>query len=474
MDLKDLRKIKSLDDLERADLPPVEITGEWWREYGQLTEPRTASELMDFAAKALRAAVYELKMTEKDGVLTPEAERDTWRTLAIVREVKRRSDHQYVVEQRLPQPDPGSGPGYEPHRFTQIADTPHVPEGKSYRALFATPHQSLPDGGFKTFPEFLRVLSSGRWDPRLDALEQKAHIAGDLSLGGFAVPEAWSSFLFDGIVQASAILPRARVVPMNALQLHIPAWDDLNQSTGTTFGGFTGAWLAEGATAVEETAKLREIKLTAHKLAIFTSLSRELVLGTEGRMQTELRTALTRAVAATLDKAFLTGTDVGQPEGVLNAPALKGVARNAAGDVKYVDLAAVYAAVHPAFAARATWYINPTVLPKLLNMIDASSRLIWVASGADAAPTTIFGRPVVYSDRLPTLGSKGDVLIVADDSYAVGMLQNITIDVTTAAQWTKDLISLRCVVLADGQLSWDKVYTAPDAATYSTAVALNA
>ena len=473
MRFKDL-KLNGLADLERADLPPAELKGNWWRQYGWQHEPTSSADLLKVAAGACEAAMIDLQRAQQKGLSVADEERAI-RELAIIREIKRRSDHQYVVEQRGPGLNiPGSGPGYESHRFTQITDTSNVPEGKSYRALFATPHQSLADGEFKSFAEFLRVLSSGRWDPRLDALEQKAHIAGDLSLGGFAVPEAWASFLFDGIVQASAILPRARVVPMNALQVHIPAWDDLNQSTGTTFGGFTGAWLAEGATAVEETAKLREIKLTAHKLAIFTSLSRELVLGTEGRMQVELRQALTRAVAATLDTAFLTGTDVGQPEGILNAPGLKGVARNAAGDVKYVDLAAVYAAVHPAFAARATWYINPTVLPKLLNMIDASSRLIWVASGADAAPTTIFGRPVVYSDRLPTLGSKGDVLIVADDSYAVGMLQNITIDVTTAAQWTKDLISLRCVVLADGQLSWDKVYTAPDAATYSTAVALNA
>lgn len=89
-------------------------------------------------------------------------------------------------------------------------------------------------------------------------------------------------------------------------------------------------------------------------------------------------------------------------------------------------------------------------------------------------PATLFGRPIVYSDRLPALGSKGDVLAVADGSYVVGMAQTILVDVSNAVDWRKDLTSLRCIVLADGQLSWDKLYTAPDAATYSTAVALNA
>jgi len=68
-------------------------------------------------------------------------------------------------------------------------------------------------------------------------------------------------------------------------------------------------------------------------------------------------------------------------------------------------------------------------------------------------PATLFGRPVVYADRLPVLGTKGDVLVVADESYTVGMLQNILVDVSTAPDWRKDLISLRCIVLADGMLS---------------------
>lgn len=475
MKIKDLRTIKSLADLDRADLPPKELKGAWWRELGTLVEPTSSHALMALATRLTQDAEWRLREAKQAGRVTAEVERDLFDTLATVRELKRRADALRPEEERARREsgfDPRAtyGPPFDGPRDRALLTGA---EAKTYRALFAREHKTLDDGGFASFAEFLRVASSGRWDPRLEALEQKAHLAGVGPLGGFAVPEAWASFLFDAVVNESAILPRARVVPMTTLQLHVPAWDDLDQSTGKVYGGFAGAWLAEGDTATEETASLRKLLLTAHKLAIFTSLSRELILGTDSAMQAELRQALTRAVAAKLDEAFLTGDDVRKPEGVLNAPALKTVNRAGATAVSYGDLVAVFAGLHPAFAARATWYINPSVLPELLTMEDTAGHLVWQPSGRDAAPTTIFGRPVVYTDRLPTLGAKGDVLVVADGAYVVGMLQNIAIDTTNAAEWKRDLISLRCVVLADGMLSWNKFYTAPDNKTYSTAVALD-
>ena len=463
--------IKTIDQLlESPEITPAPLVGEWWRPY-RGREPVTGQELRDLAEDVIHVALHQVVDAANDA----EAEQHYRRALRLSKAILAKAVKAEIEAKRGPgMNDPVKVAAAAPHLYSTHLSSPtylapdrgsEPPGGKSYKALFGQPADT---GGFASFGDFLRVVVSERWDPRLET----KWIAGLGPQGGFAVPEVWVSFLFDAMVQASAILPRARVVPMQALQVHIPAWDDLNQADGSVFGGFTGQWLAEGAAAAEQTGKVRMLTLRAKKLAIYTSVSRELLLGTGQAFESELRTALTRAVAAKLDEAFLRGTDAMQPQGILTAPALKTVTRGTANDVTYTDLAKVFAALHPAFADRCTWFISPTVLPRLLLMADASGRLIWQPSGREATPTTLFGRPVVFTDRLPTLGQQGDVLLVADGGYVVGMAQQITVDTSNAPAWSRDLVSLRCVVLADGMLSWNQVYTAPDHTTYSTAVAL--
>ena len=67
------------------------------------------------------------------------------------------------------------------------------------------------------------------------------------------------------------------------------------------------------------------------------------------------------------------------------------------------------------------WIASQTIIPQLASMVDAGSHAVWTGSqgignAAQAMPSTLFGYPLFFSDRMPALGSKGD-LVLADLSY---------------------------------------------------------
>ena len=71
----------------------------------------------------------------------------------------------------------------------------------------------------------------------------------------------------------------------------------------------------------------------------------------------------------------------------------------------------------------AVWVIHPYVLPLLTQLADGSGRIVWVPNigGAqEKIPGTLFGRPVLYSEKMPALSNdvtlKADLTLVAQEA----------------------------------------------------------
>ncbi len=346
--------------------------------------------------------------------------------------------------------------------------------GLSFRSLF--PNVPMTDGGFRSFHEWWQAVVSTRHDPRL--FEQRTHMAGVPELGGYLVPVQYVAAIIDAVLQESIILPRARVIPLESLKAAVPAWDDLDQSTGTYYGGFKPTWIGEDEdqSGNEQTTKLRQVTLQANKLALYTSLTREVAFGSRPSLEQELRSALATSVQLGLDEAFLLGDGEGKPVGIATDknPALVTVNRAEAGKVTYADLAAMLGRLHGSAMAGAIWIANPEVLPELLTMTDPAGRLIWQPSAREGEPDRLLGKPIYFFDRLPALGEKADIVLCNPRFYIVGLGPAIAVEASTGPHWFKDRLALRAITLADGKSAWDKPYTPPSGAQRSWAVALDA
>lgn len=319
--------------------------------------------------------------------------------------------------------------------------------GPEYRKLFNTGGDN---GGFATFNEFLAAVEMR--DPRLARRDFTGFESGTPGLGGDIVPTEWAEFLLDGSLGEEIVRPRARVYPMGAQTVKIPAWDGLDRSSGAVYGGFSGEWLGELEEATPVEGAVRNIELKARKLAIYTAASRE-VLQDGITFEQQLKSALVDSIGFFLDKAFLTGTGGtnDQPLGVTGCTSAVTETRQETGEVCYTDLVNMYASLYKGLPGRPVWICSHEVLPELLGMVDEDNRLIWQPNARDGAPSYLFGYPLIVTEKTGLdLGDTGDIMLVNFRGYAVGLRAEVAIEASNAPGWLKDRIDFRIIIRADG------------------------
>ena len=265
---------------------------------------------------------------------------------------------------------------------------------------------------FRNIGEFLHSVRFNHSDPRLE--EFRAQSMGTGSEGGFAVPTQFRETLLSVTPQQAIFRPRATVIeagdPPDS-EISMPA---LDQGTGENIhAGAVVEWIGEGATKPETDIKLREITLKPKEVAAYVVVTDKL-LRNWGAAQSVIENQLRLAVISAEETAFLSGTGVGRPQGILNSPARIDIARTTASQVAWADIYGMYARLRMGMTP--VWIASQTVIPYLVTIADAGSNSLWVPNAAPGLPPTLMGIPVLYHERSPALGSAGD-LILADLSY---------------------------------------------------------
>lgn len=348
-----------------------------------------------------------------------------------------------------------------------------VANGRDYRSMFNMSRGgSLDTGGFKDAAEFIRVMDSGRFDPRLDI--QAAMVEGIPSSGGFSVPTQFASEWLDASLPNEIVRNLCKVYPMDSETKEIPGWDSADMSGGQTHGGLTMQFLAESGTATPQTAKMRKISLNAKMAAIYVDASLELIQ--DGRdFVTNLESALKQSIGYGLDRYAISGSGAGCPQGVLNAPCKIQIEKEggqSADTVVYSNLKKIFARqLNP---QNAVWLFNNTLVPELLEQSVA------VGTGGDFVPLLnekdgqfhIFGRPVFFHPAMPALGDADDCAFVDFNFYALGLRKDVWIDQTDAVRWLYREKSFRILMRFDGQCTLDSAITPEHGDTLSPIVTL--
>lgn len=317
----------------------------------------------------------------------------------------------------------------------------------------------LDTGGFDTLGDLLHGLQAGLWDNRYQALIS----IGDGNGTGLQIPEQFASELFDMSLEGEIVRPRARMEPMTSDSKRIAGF---RVGSGGNPFGISGGWTAEGATIATSNPQTRAITLSAHKLAALIEVSNEAAAdGTS--LERQISAALARGLGWLLDSAFLAGTGSGQPLGILNAPATVSVAKEAgqaAATIVYENLVKMFARLHPASVGRSVWIANATTIPQLLtlgHLVGVGGAPVPVLRDDANGSWSMLTRPVLFTEKLPALGQKGDIILADLSQYAVGLRADIVLDKSAHVGFTKDTTYWRARLRADGQPIWDAPYT-PD------------
>jgi HK97 family phage major capsid protein len=347
---------------------------------------------------------------------------------------------------------------HPPSALNHVGGSSARPTGRRYVEMFGD--AALSADGWTNPNEFLAALHAGLADPRLRMLpggpRMQASIAGSYSdpLGGFSVPSQFFGQWLDESLEDEIVRPRAEIRPMTSKTASAVGFDGASH-TSNLYGGFTGQWVQETGEITEETPQLQLLTLNAHKLAILTQVSNELAADGVG-YDAQLSRAIVKAIGFYLDLAFLTGVGVGQPEGIVGSAATIVVSKEtgqSADTVNYENVKKMFARLHPASFGNSVWVCNSTTIPQLLSLSQV------VGTGGSVVPVlnesngkfTMLTRPVIFTEKTPKLGDKGDILLADFSQYIVGMRQDMSLDKSAHLGFAKNTSHYRGLLRADGR-----------------------
>jgi HK97 family phage major capsid protein len=312
------------------------------------------------------------------------------------------------------------------------------------------------DGQFKSFGEFLstmapNAIASRGVDPRLKVLGESQ---GDQ--GGFLVPEQFTTQLLSLALEDAVVRPRAFRLPMSSLNLSLPTIVDTTHATNV-FGGVQAYWTPESGSYTSSEPSFGRVTLTAKKLTAYTSAANELLADSAISLEALLMRLFPQALAYFEDDAFINGVGGGQPVGILNADALVTVAKEtgqAATTITAENIDKMYSRMLPSSRSRAVWLAHPDTLPQIVSMsraVGTGGSAVVMTSLQNSAPASLYGRPLILSEKCQTLGTAGDIFFVDFGYYVIGDRQSLSMASSPHVRFQNDETVWRFTERVDGR-----------------------
>jgi len=303
----------------------------------------------------------------------------------------------------------------------------------------------------------------------------KALTEGSDPDGGYTVPEEFEATLVQYDTEPALVWPRATVWPMNRDKLGMPKLKQRPDEDADDFDHFAGVsftWTDEGGEKSETEPDFEFLELVAHELSGYTEVTNTLLEDSAINILNFLTGLFRRAYVWITDRAFIRGTGIRQPLGVVNDPAVLTVARATALAVTFGDLLDMDSKLPSVFDNGAVWFMSKKVVNSFRGQVDTNGQLI--LQEFYAGPTSVekglsqylLGYPVVRSDaKTYPLGTKGDVILGNWMWYYVGDRRRFTMDSSAHYKFRNNKTALRVCGRLDGQAAFPEAFVVLDDAS---------
>jgi len=286
--------------------------------------------------------------------------------------------------------------------------------------------------------------------------------------GGFLVQTDFVSELLRRTYDTGVLPSRCKKfqISTNANKISMPAVAETSRADGSRWGGIQAYWKDEAAAKSESAPKFRKVELELNKLVGLVYLTDEL-LEDASMLNSFVSEGFAEEFGFKLDDAIINGTGVGQPLGILNAPALVTLTPpvgQTATTITYNNVSNMRSRLYTRSWPSAAWFINQNCEVELDNMV--------MPAGAGAVPVylpptgvsgsrynTLYGAPVIPIEQCQTLGTVGDIILADLSQYILidkGPMQSAA---SIHVKFTYDETCLRFVYRCDGQPWWVSALT---------------
>ncbi len=329
-----------------------------------------------------------------------------------------------------------------------------------------------PEGARKAF-QYLQSLGSERiYVDKNNAIIKTALAESSGITGGYTVPPMFSQEILRLAMENAIMRPGAMKIPLTARTLLIPALDyTTSYGAGISpFGaGLQPVWTAEAATRAESEPQFRQFELTAWELSFYALASNTLLADNAVGLDSLLTELFSMVIGWYTDYAYLQGNGVGKPLGVLNAPATIQVTRQTASRVTWQDVANMLSKIYWMLSQDSLcWVGHQSIIPQLYQLNDQSGTaagtgralFIPLSEGIQAKIPqpegamsfgTLAGFPVLITEKVPALGTLGDLMLIDRSKYVLGDRMDLQVEVSPHVQFLRNQLAWRVVWRGDGQ-----------------------
>lgn len=323
------------------------------------------------------------------------------------------------------------------------------------------------DQPFKSIAEQMRAVKAYRFvgfenaDPRLkkQILQETKAIQGMNELipsqGQFLLDPTLSSEFLKPIHETGPFSSRARKMPVSGNSNYgwINGIDETARTAGSRWGGVRGYWLSEGDSLTSSKPKFRRINWELHKVGVLMYATDEL-LADAAQLNAVMQQSAVEELNFMVNDAIARGSGAGQPSGILNGGALISATRTNATNIDHDDINRMINRLLPNLYASAVWFAHPDTQPE----IDALAFTVGTTSVPSPyvtytpnGVTMLRGRPVVYNEFCPTLGTVGDLLLAGMDDYLMWEKGGVEAASSVHVEFLTDQQVFRFIYRVDGK-----------------------
>lgn len=226
--------------------------------------------------------------------------------------------------------------------------------------------------------------------------------------GGYLVPEEYDSRLIKKLTEDNVIRKLAhRITTSGEHKINIAATTP------------AAAWIEEGEALTFGDATFAQIMLDAHKLHVAVKVTEELLYDNAFGLENYIIDEFGKAIANAEEYAFINGSGVGQPLGILadEGGADIGVTAASATAVTADEIINLIYSLKRPYRKNAVFLLNDQSIAGIRKLKDGNGVYLWQPALTQGEPDRLLGYPVFTSQYMPIAEAGAKTIAFGDFSY---------------------------------------------------------
>jgi len=273
------------------------------------------------------------------------------------------------------------------------------------------------DMSVKAFDKWLR-----KGEKDMEPEEVKALTVNNDTGAGFLAPPEYVNELIKTITEISPLRTIARVRSTSQKSIQMPS------RTAT----FSAAWVAEAGTKSETTGYTTQLEeIPTHEQYALVDISNQMLEDSVFNLEAEMQEEFATQLAKNEGTAFISGSAVGQPEGLLTNSSVGETVSGAGAALTGDGLIDLVHAVKTPYGTGASMIFNRTTLAAIRKLKDTAGQYVFQAGMMLTAgvPNTILGYPYIEMPDMPDVAANAYPVMFGDFSRGYMVVDRVNLSI---------------------------------------------